>query len=156
VVDPDDDKNDDLATEIMIMIGESGDGGEDSDSKDSKPGEDGKTVEGDGAGAGEDSDEDGKDGGLSKALAEIAREEAVEADTELGEEAKDEMSARKLAEKVVDANRRAEGKYESARTFGAKGRHSFGDAHGHRTITKRKPTSGERAASTRLSAELAK
>lgn len=157
VTDPDEDK-DDLATDIKIIIsfGSAGDPGD--------PDGTGSDASASGAGEGGDEAETTVElpeeiaDAISKALAEIAREEAMDADTEIGEDIRDEVTSRTLAEKVVDANRREEGKYEADKAFKpARGTHAFGgDMHGRRTLTKRKPSDSERAAATRLSQDLLK
>jgi hypothetical protein len=159
VVDEDEAEREDLATDIKIMISMAGEGdpGDPSEAEGS-----GTEATGEGSGSEEDpeaqpeiSEELGD--AISKALAEVARDEAMEADTEIGEDIKDEMSDRKMAERVVDANRREEGKAEADRTFKPmRGAHAFGGAHGRRTLTKRAPRADERAAATRLSQELLK
>jgi hypothetical protein len=150
VTDPDEER-DDLATDIKIIITMAGEGSGD----DSTGSGDTMTV-GAGEGDGPELPAEVADA-ISKALDEVAREEAMDADTEIGEEIREEISSRVLAEKVVDASRREEGKLESTKAFkGARGSHGFGDGHGRRTLTKRKPLSTERAAATRLSQELLK
>ena len=162
VVNEDEEKAEDLASEIIITISfgdpDEGDGSASEDGE----GEGAKATPGEG---------DGKDGAdadkpdvelpaelgeiLAKALSEIAREESMDADSDLAADAKDEMSDRKLAEKHVDANRRTEGKREADKVFS--GTHAYGgEMHGRRMIERRKPTSAERAAATRLSQDLSK
>jgi hypothetical protein len=171
VVNEDEAAAEDLASSVVITIsfgdedGEDGDG----DSATPTPGSGSGEGEEDGdaeAGAPGDGDGEGKPAVelpeelgdiLAKALGEIAREESMDADSDLAEEAKDEMTDRKLAEKHVDANRREEGKREAGKTFAPTGKHAWGgDSHGRRTIERRKPTAAERAAATRLSQDLAK
>ena len=173
VVNEDEDKAEDLASEMIITISfgdpEEGDGDGDGDTATPTPGsgsgegeEDGDATAGTpgaGDGAGKPDVELPEELGdiLAKALGEIAREESLDADSELAEDAKTEMTDRKLAEKTVDANRRTEGKREADKTFAPTGKHGWGgDSHGRRTIDHRKPTSAERAAATHLSRDLAK